>query len=53
MNISQRAFYYVTRKKGKSLLLLAILLAMGSCVLTGLAIWRAAGEAQLELRQSA
>ncbi len=52
MNISQRAFYYVTRKKGKSLLLLAILLAMGSCVLTGLAIWRAAGEAQLELRQS-
>ncbi|MFS0783472.1 ABC transporter permease [Bacillus sp. 1P06AnD] len=52
MNFTKRAILYVTRKKGKTILLFAILLIMATFVLTGLSIWRASEVAQLGLRQS-
>ncbi len=52
MGIFKRAWLYVTRKRGKTLLLFAILLIMATFVLTGLSIWKAAEAAQLDLRQS-
>ena len=52
MSIFKRAFLYVTRKRGKTLLLFAILLIMATFVLTGLSIWKASEAAQLDLRQS-
>lgn len=52
MNCIKRAFLYVTRKKGKSILLFAILLIMATFVLTGLSVRKASEAAQLELRQS-
>ncbi len=52
MNIFQRAFLYVTRKRGKTVLLFAILLIMANFVLTGLSIWKASEAAQLDLRRS-
>ena len=52
MNFIQRAWLYVTRKRLKSLLLLAILLIMAVFVLTALALGRASGEAQRQLRTS-
>ena len=52
MGSLKRAFLYVTRKRGKTILLFAILLIMATFVLTGLSIWKASEAAQLELRQS-
>ncbi len=52
MRIFKRAFLYVTRKRGKTTLLFAILLIMATFVLTGLSIWKASEAAQLDLRQS-
>ncbi len=52
MSIFKRAFLYVTRKRGKTILLFAILLIMATFVLTGLSIWKASKAAQLDLRQS-
>ena len=52
MSTFKRAFLYVTRKRGKTILLFAILLIMATFVLTGLSIWKAAEIAQLDLRQS-
>ncbi len=52
MSIIKRAFLYVARKRGKTLLLFAILLIMATFVLTGLSIWKASEAAQLNLRQS-
>lgn len=52
MNCIKRAFLYVTRKKGKTLLLFLILLIMATFVLTGLSVKKASESAQLELRQS-
>ena len=52
MSIFKRAFLYVTRKRGKTILLFAILLIMATFVLTGLSIWKASEAAQLDLRQS-
>lgn len=52
MSIFKRAFLYVTRKRGKTILLFAILLIMATFVLTGLSIWKASKVAQLNLRQS-
>ena len=52
MSIFKRAFLYVTRKWGKTILLFAILLIMATFVLTGLSIWKASEAAQLDLRQS-
>ncbi len=52
MSIFKRAWLYVTRKRGKTLLLFAILLIMATFVLTGLSIWKASEAAQLDLRQS-
>jgi putative ABC transport system permease protein len=52
MNIFKRAFLYVTRKQGKTILLFAILLIMATFVLTGLSVWKASEAAQLDLRQS-
>ena len=52
MSIIKRAFLYVTRKRGKTILLFAILLIMATFVLTGLSIWKASEAAQLSLRQS-
>ncbi len=52
MSIFKRAFLYVTRKRGKTVLLFAILLIMATFVLTGLSIWKASEAAQLDLRQS-
>ncbi len=52
MSIFKRAFLYVTRKRGKTILLFAILLIMATFVLTGLSIWKASEVAQLNLRQS-
>ena len=48
MSILKRAFLYVTRKRGKTLLLFAILLIMATFVLTGLSIWKASEAAQLD-----
>lgn len=52
MNCIKRVFLYVTRKRGKSILLFAILLIMATFVLTGLSVRKASELAQLELRQS-
>lgn len=52
MSIFKRAFLYVTRKRGKTILLFAIFLIMATFVLTGLSIWKALETAQLNLRQS-
>ncbi len=52
MSIFKKAFLYVTRKRGKTLLLFALLLIMATFVLTGLSIWKASEAAQLDLRQS-
>ena len=52
MSIFKRAFLYVIRKRGKTILLFAILLVMATFVLTGLSIWKASEAAQLTLRQS-
>ncbi len=52
MSIIKRAFLYVARKRGKTILLFAILLIMATFVLTGLSIWKASEAAQLSLRQS-
>ncbi len=52
MSICKRAWLYVTRKRGKTLLLFAILLIMATFVLTGLSIWKASETALLDLRQS-
>ncbi len=52
MSFIKRAVLYVTRKRGKSLLLFAILLIMATFVLTGLSIWRATEFTQQNLRQS-
>lgn len=51
MGFIKRAYLYVTRKRGKSVLLFFILLVMGTFVLTGLSIWKASQAAQLNLRQ--
>lgn len=52
MSIIKRAFLYVARKRGKTILLFAILLIMATFVLTGLSIWKASEAVQLNLRQS-
>ncbi|MDO5602555.1 MAG: hypothetical protein Q4G07_07275 [Oscillospiraceae bacterium] len=52
MGFIKRAFLYVTRKKGKSILLFIILLVMATFVLTGLSIQKASENAQLDLRRS-
>ncbi len=39
MSIFKRAFLYVTRKRGKTILLFTILMIMATFVLTGLSIW--------------
>lgn len=52
MGIFKRAFLYVVRKRGKTVLLFAILLVMATFVLTGLSICKASEAAQLELRRS-
>lgn len=52
MGSIKRAFLYVTRKKGKTLLLFIILLVMATFVLTGLSIQKASEDAQLDLRRS-
>ena len=52
MSFMKRAFLYVSRKKGKTFLLFAILLIMATFVLTGLSIWKAAETAQFNLRKS-
>ena len=52
MSIFKRAWLYVTRKRGKTILLFAILLIMATFVLTGLSIWKASEDTQRDLRQS-
>ncbi|MDE5909647.1 MAG: FtsX-like permease family protein [Lachnospiraceae bacterium] len=52
MRIIKRAFLYVTRKKGKSILLFFILLIMATFVLTGLSTQKASQEAQKNLREA-
>lgn len=52
MGCIKRAFLYVTKKRGKSVLLFVILLVMATFVLTGLSIWKASESAQMALRQS-
>lgn len=52
MSIFKRALLYVTRKRGKTVLLFAILLIMATFVLTGLSIGHASEAAQFDLRQS-
>lgn len=52
MNFVKRAMLYVTRKRGKSILLLVILLIMSSFVLTGLAIGKASESTQEDLRKA-
>ncbi len=52
MRIIKRAYLYVTRKKGKSILLFFILLIMATFVLTGLSTQKASQEAQKNLREA-
>ena len=52
MNFMNRAWLYIVRKRGKSILLFAILLVMATFVLTALALGNASKAAQQELRQS-
>lgn len=52
MRIFKRAYLYVTRKKGKSILLFFILLIMATFVLTGLSTQKASQEAQKNLREA-
>lgn len=52
MGFIKRAFLYVTRKKGKSVLLLIIFLVMATFVLTGLSIEKASQVTQSSLRQA-
>ena len=52
MGTIKRAFLYVTRKKGKSILLFFILLIMSTFVLTGLSTQKASQEAQKNLREA-
>lgn len=48
----KRAFFYTTRKKGKTLILLLTLFIISTFVLTGLSILAAADHSALSLRQS-
>lgn len=52
MGTTKRAFLYVTRKKGKSILLFFILLVMATFVLTSLSIAKSSQEAQQNLRKA-
>ena len=52
MGTIKRAFLYVTRKKGKSILLFFVLLIMATFVLSGISIERAARLEQKKLRQT-
>ena len=52
MGTIKRAFLYITRKKGKSILLFFILLIMSTFVLTGLSTQKASQEAQKNLREA-
>ena len=52
MRTIKRAYLYVTRKKGKSILLFFILLIMATFVLTGLSIQKASQAAQKNLREA-
>lgn len=52
MGTIKQAFLYVTRKKGKSILLFFILLVMATFVLTGLSIAKSSQEAQQNLRET-
>ena len=52
MGIVKRAYLYVTRKKGKSILLFFVLLIMATFVLSGLSIEKASQAEQKSLRQS-
>ena len=48
----RRAFFYTTRKRGKTLILLLTLFMISTFVLTGLSILAAADQSTLSLRQS-
>ena len=48
----KRAFFYTTRKRGKTLILLLTLFVISTFVLTGLSILAAAEQSALSLRQS-
>ena len=52
MNFMNRAWLYIIRKKGKSILLFIILLVMATFVLTALALGNAVKSAQRDLRKS-
>lgn len=52
MNFMNRAWLYIIRKKGKSILLFIILLVMATFVLTALTLGNAAKSAQQDLRKS-
>ena len=52
MSFMSRAWLYIIRKKGKSILLFVILLVMATFVLTALALGNASKSAQQDLRQS-
>lgn len=52
MGTIKRAFLYVTRKKGKSVLLFFILLIMATFVLTGISIEKASQAEQKNLREA-
>ena len=48
----KRAFFYTTRKRGKTLILLLTLFVISTFVLTGVSILAAADQSALNLRQS-
>ena len=52
MGTIKRAYLYVTRKKGKSILLFFIFLIMATFVLAGLSIQKASQAAQKKLREA-
>ena len=52
MNLWRRAYLYTVRKKGKSVLMLLILLMMSTMMLTCLSIQSASDKAALDIRKA-
>jgi len=52
MPLTKRAFLYITRKKGKSILFLAVLFTIAALVLTGFAVGNASERAAASLRET-
>ena len=52
MSLFERAWLYITRKRGKTLIMFCILFAMASGILSGISIKKAAQAAMQQARES-